>query len=179
MARDDIEHVSIAYESVQGKRARTNVPCGPGGCLHDYVPFYFAPRSPMLYAIHKGLVECPDGQNGLACIVSTTELILAASLGYAFTDGHGIMALTNFYDDLSHLDRIDWAVMRSRYWNDTADHPDRKRRRQAEFLVHKFVPWKCVLGIGVNKTAAVATVRNLLGEFGESADIRVKPDFFF
>jgi hypothetical protein len=102
MSRNGTAHSSIAYESVQGKRARTRVACGPGGCLHDYVPFYFAPRSPMLYAIHKGLVQCANGQKGLACIVTSAEKIEAAGVPFAFTDGHGIMApLTNFYDDLA------------------------------------------------------------------------------
>ena len=32
------------------------VPIGPGGAVSDYVLFYFAPRSPMMYAIHRGNV---------------------------------------------------------------------------------------------------------------------------
>ena len=41
----------IASGSLQSRRGRTLVPLG--GTLHDYVPFYFAPRSPMLYRIGK------------------------------------------------------------------------------------------------------------------------------
>jgi hypothetical protein len=39
-------HLSIASEEVQDRRAKIRVPVAPGGSLHDYVPFYFAPRSP-------------------------------------------------------------------------------------------------------------------------------------
>jgi hypothetical protein len=179
MARDGIRHDSIAYESVQAKRAGTRVPCGPGGCLHDYVPFFFAPRSPMLYAIHKGRVPCPNGQDGLACIVSTAENIADEGIGFAFTDGHGIMALTNFYDDLRNLNRIDWKVMGGRYWQDTPAAPDRSRRRQAEFLVYNFVPWRCVLGIGVRRAATIDTVRASLGALGATTQVKVKSDYFF
>ena len=41
-------YANIAYTSIQEQRAAKPVPCSAGGSLHDYVPFYFAPRSPML-----------------------------------------------------------------------------------------------------------------------------------
>ncbi|UTW68357.1 DUF4433 domain-containing protein [Anaerobacillus sp. HL2] len=44
---------------------------------------------------------------------------------------------------------MDWDVMESKYWFDTDDDPDRKRRRQAEFLVLRHFPLELVLGIGV------------------------------
>ncbi len=43
-----VAYTSIAHQNIQDRRAYTQVPCGPGGCLHDYVPFYFGARSPML-----------------------------------------------------------------------------------------------------------------------------------
>lgn len=57
VGRRRLSTVSIAHESLKAKRARTLVPVPPGGYLCDYVPFYFAPRSPMLYAISRGRVE--------------------------------------------------------------------------------------------------------------------------
>jgi len=32
--------VNIAHESIQQRRHSKQVPCGPGGLLHDYAPFY-------------------------------------------------------------------------------------------------------------------------------------------
>ncbi len=49
--------VNIAHPAIQTRRAITPVSAGPGGALHDYVPFYFANRQPMLYALHRGNVE--------------------------------------------------------------------------------------------------------------------------
>jgi ssDNA thymidine ADP-ribosyltransferase, DarT len=37
------------------------VPLAPYGCVADYVPCYFAPRSPMLYKLHKGGVPNYSG----------------------------------------------------------------------------------------------------------------------
>ena len=44
---------------------------------------------------------------------------------------------------------IDWELMESKYWHDTDEDNSRKRRRQAEFLIHKFCPWRLVKEIGV------------------------------
>ena len=101
------DYSTIAYESIQDHRASTRVPCGPGGVLHDYIPFYFAPRSPMLCAISHGKVASCPNQDDVVHLVSAAEEVRDAGLGFALTDGHGIMAWTEFYDDLADLDKID------------------------------------------------------------------------
>jgi hypothetical protein len=106
----------ISHGNIQDRRATTTVPCGGGGVLHDYVPFYFAPRSPMLYTIHKGNV--PNYQGGQAAVlhfVTTVENIEAAGLTFTFTDGHAVMVYSDFYTDLEDLEMIDWNVMKLRY----------------------------------------------------------------
>jgi ssDNA thymidine ADP-ribosyltransferase, DarT len=51
-----------------------------------------------------------------------------------FSDGNCAAAITQVYADLNRRDSvIDWRLMRATMWNNTADDPDRKRRRQAEF----------------------------------------------
>jgi hypothetical protein len=52
-----IKFVSIGHKDIKERRIRKRVPLGRGGVLADYVPFYFAPRSPMLYTINRGNVE--------------------------------------------------------------------------------------------------------------------------
>ena len=51
---------------------------------------------------------------------------------------------TDFFDRLDDLDKVDWKIMKSKYWNDTDEDPDRKRRRRAEYLVHQLFPWHCL-----------------------------------
>jgi hypothetical protein len=38
---------------VVARRKRLPVSCHPGTCVGDYVPFYFCPRSVMLYVISR------------------------------------------------------------------------------------------------------------------------------
>ncbi|WP_449417958.1 type II toxin-antitoxin system toxin DNA ADP-ribosyl transferase DarT [Phormidium nigroviride] len=164
MYEAEAEYTNIAYESIQYRRATTRVPCSAGGVLHDYVPFYFAPRSPMLYAISMGNVEgYSEGQTPIIYLVSEAEKIADSNLHFAFTDGHPIINFTDFFDNLDYLNEaIDWEVMNARYWYDTDEHPDRKRKRQAEFLVYNFFPWQLVTEIGVKNYQIKTEVDKIL-----------------
>jgi hypothetical protein len=150
LRRQRINYVDIAYQGIQDRRATTRVPCGAEGVLHDYVPFYFAPRSPMLYTIHKGNVESyREGQAPVIHLVCAAEAIEAAKICFVFTDGHAVMGYTDYFDELQDLAAIDWEIMEAKYWADTDEDGDRKRRRQAEFLIHQFCPWTLIEEIGV------------------------------
>jgi hypothetical protein len=82
----------LAHQSIQARRAKIMIDCGPHGRLHDYVPFYFAPLSPMLYAHFKGnVVGNKDGQDPIIYLVSSVETVQAAHKAFVFTDGHATM----------------------------------------------------------------------------------------
>jgi hypothetical protein len=173
-------HASIAYENIQDRRARHPVPCYPGGVLHDYVPFYFAPRSPMLYTISRGNVPgCPEGQRPVVHLTVDVEAIVHVGLPYVFTDGHAVMAFSGFFTDLGDLDKIDWTIMHSRYWNDTPEYPDRKRRRQAEFLVHQSMPWELVTEIGVIDNSVKDEVEAALRGAPHVPDVVIHRDWYY
>ena len=178
--QEDTGYTNIAHQTIQDRRAHTPVPCGPGGVLHDYVPFYFGPRSPMLYTISRGNVEgFSGGQQSIIHLVSTVQTVQVARLGFVFADGHGIMAITDFYDDLAQLDEVDWPLMNSRYWFDTDDDLDRKRRRQAEFLVHERFPVSLIQGIGVISQQKKIETEALLAEFGLAIPVFVRPVWYY
>ncbi len=175
-----IDHVNIAHASIQERRATTKVPLVPGGVLHDYVPFYFAPRSPMLYSIHRGNVEgYNEGETPILHVVADVEALAATSQPFVFTDGHAIMAFTNFYADLRELDKVDWEIMRARYWNDTLEDNDRVRRRNAEFLVHQFVPWQLIQEIGVMYKAVGDTVEQLLEGQTHQPTVKIHKEWYY
>jgi hypothetical protein len=175
-----LAYVSIAHQHIKERRAQKQVPCAPGGTLADYVPFYFAPRSPMLYVINKGGVEgYTGGQRPIVHLVSSAEAVLAAGLPFAFTDGHAEMDISRFFADLSDLSKIDWNIMVSRYWNDTIKDGDRKRRRQAEFLTHQFFPLALVEGIGVINQSMAGPVSALLQPLAQKPTITVEPAWYY
>ena len=179
--QQQINYTDIAHQSIQGKRATKQVPCGAGGGLHDYIPFYFAPRSPMLFSIHKGNVESyPGGQDPVIHLVSEAEVVKASEIPFVFTDGHAIMAYSDFFDDLELLEeKIDWELMESKYWSETRDDPDRKRRRQAEFLIYKFCPWKLIRKIGVINSYVRIEVQEIIQEVDHQPPIKVYFNWYY
>jgi hypothetical protein len=175
-----ISSVGIAHNHIKERRARRRVPTRIGGTLADYVPFYFAPRSPMLYSIHGGFVEqYQDGQAPVLHLTSSAEAVAEAGLAYAFTEGHAELAYSSFFEDLADLDQVDWPVMKSRWWNDTDEDMDRKRRRQAEFLVHEFFPWDLVAEIGVIDAAVAEQVNSLLKSAGHRPLVTVRRTWYY
>ena len=66
--------VEIGNRGIKAQRARRAVPVPPGGVVADYVPFYSAPRSPMMFAIHCGNVPTyTAGCDRLIYLVTSLE----------------------------------------------------------------------------------------------------------
>ncbi|NNN07235.1 MAG: DUF4433 domain-containing protein [Elusimicrobia bacterium] len=173
--------VGIAHQNIKDRRAKRLVPVAAAGTLADYVPFYFAPRSPMLYAIHRGAVEgYQGGQAAVVHLVSTVESASAVGRPWCFTDGHAEMAMTEFCDDARKIgEHVNHEIMQSQYWNDTPDQPDRKRRRQAEFLVHEFFPWELFHEVGVFNSEIALKVAEILNPEKHRPRIAVHSDWYY
>jgi hypothetical protein len=175
-----LAYVSIAHQHIKDRRARKTVPGKPGGQLADYVPFYFAPRSPMLYVISQGGVAgYSEGQQPILHLVSSAEAVQAAGLPFTFADGHAEMDISRFFTDLHDLNKIDWAVMQSRQWADTLEDGDRKRRRQAEFLVQRFFPLSLIERIGVINHTLRLQVTALFPDPRSRPPISIEPTWYY
>ena len=89
------------------------------------------------------------------------------------------MAYTSFYDDLDYLSEVDWPMIASTYWADTQADGDRKRRKQAEFLVHQQFPWNQVLAIAVRSETRRQEVESMLAHSAVKPKVSVKPDWYY
>ena len=180
---DGLVYRTIHDVDIQQKRRITHIPCGPGGAIHDYVPFYFGPRSPMLYRLHKGWVGgYTEGQEPIIYLVSTAQAVQASGAEFVFSDGHGLVAFTEWYHDLNDLDRVDWKMVYDDYWVDDPDADmDRKRRKQAEFLVHRFCDWALIQEIAVLNDSMKSKVEGVLGSFPpeQRRPVCVRPDWYY
>lgn len=171
---------SFSKADLKHERTQFKVPVCEGGVLADYVPFFFTNRPPMLYSIkfHHG----NDIQNQYLHLVSSVNIIQHSSLPFCFTDGHGIMEYTSYSENLDWIDYfIDWDTIQDTYWADTSDDGDRKRRKQAEFLVHNMVPWACIESITLIDNNMKGKVEKIFENISSNyhIPIQINPDWYY
>ncbi|WP_371999241.1 DUF4433 domain-containing protein (plasmid) [Tistrella mobilis] len=125
-------------------------------------PFYFCPRSVMLYAIHRQTqgLSYAGGQDPIihlkADLQATVQWAEANRRRWAFTDTNAGSRLFNDWCDLDRLDKIRWDVINARNWS------SEREWKQAEFLIEHSFPWSLVSRIGVKSQAVVRQVANAL-----------------
>ena len=179
---DGLTYKTIHNVDIQQQRRATRIPRGPGGVIHDYVAFYFGYLSPMMLQLKTGRVEGYDeGQEPLIYLVSTAQAIANSGTAYVFSDGHGIAAYTDWYDDLTDLNKVDWNMVYQQYWADNIDDMDRQRRKQAEFLVHRSCHWSFIHEMAVVDEQMQSKIENILGRFQRELrrTVRIRPDWYY
>ena len=191
LSDNNMEYSNIAYQGAQGRRAVKLVELDPGGAIHDYVPFYFAPRSPMLFTINKGNVpDCSHRQEDIVHFITTAESTDDAGLSSVFFNYNATLDIAECFNDLDDLDQIDWDLFFEfpridgycRYWHSRMDNPRYVRRmetRQAEFLVHERVPLDLIGGIGTYDQEKADEVQRILADADVELPVQVKSGWYF
>lgn len=121
----------------------------------DCVPFYFCPRSVMLYLIHMGNhpeLSYRGGQDPIvhleADLRQAVDWAARNNRRWAFTLSNAGANYCEYYSDLSALEKVDWEAVRARDWR------QHKEGKQAEFLIERQFPWALVSRIGVQSQNA-------------------------
>lgn len=147
--------------------------------IGDYIPFYFGPRSPMLYVIQHGYngVQRVEPEKIVYCVIKLDDLI-ADGIECLFTDGHALSFLTSFYtkDYLVNINSIvNYKDVYSSQWNLEGDR-DLKRRKEAELLIKDDLPAKYIKGYVVyNEKAKQSLIeKGIIGNL-----IAVMPNYYF
>ncbi len=69
--------------------------------------------------------------------------------------------------------------MKETYWHDTDKDGDRKRRRQAEFLVHQFCAWELITEVGVINRQIADRVRAILEPAVHQPAVTVRRGWYY
>lgn len=148
--------------------------------LGQCVPFYFCPRSIMLYLIYQGNhadLLYRGGQPPIIHIEAdlrrTVEWALAQGLRWAFTLSNAGARYFEDRDDLNRLDEIDWNAVNARNWSGC------KEGKQAEFLIERRFPWELVSRIGVLSRQTYDQVLTLRQQLGHKPVVETKPEWYY
>ena len=170
----------IGMSAIKQRRLTNPVKCRPGLNVGQCVPFYFCPRSIMLYVIHMANSPELDYRGGQGPIVHLEADLHEA---VAWAERHGrrwAFTLTNagsrfFADrcDLAQLDEIDWGAVRANYWVECRDE------KQAEFLVERSFPWTLVRRIGVCTAESYNGALNAMQSANHQPAVTVQPGWYY
>ncbi len=113
------------------------------------VPFYFCPRSVMLYILHRGNdpeLTYRGGQEPIihleADLYKTVQWADSQNQRWAFTLSNAGSRLFEDRNDLAQLGDIDWDAVQAMDWRQKIDG------KQAEFLIENRFPWHLIEHVG-------------------------------
>lgn len=148
--------------------------------IGDCIPFYFGPRSPMLYVIQHGYNNVVRyNAEDLVYAVIRLDDIVEHNIKCVFTDGHALDLLTTTYtsDKLSMIDDIiSYSDVYATNWANNENDRDLKRRKEAELLLIDELPPQYIRGFVVYNEK----VKQQILEYGiDAAKIAVRPNYYF
>jgi hypothetical protein len=146
----------------------------------DCVPFYFCPRSIMLFIIHKA--NHPDlsyrgGQDPIVHLEADLHAAVAWANGkarrWAFSLSNAGSRIFEDRSEIAALSEIDWDAVRATDWRTCQEG------KQAEFLVEYSFPWALVERIGVHTRAVHNQAVHALPVNGHRPPVEVRADWYY
>ncbi len=152
----------------------------PGLYVGQCVPFYFCPRSIMLYMIHQANhSELPyrGGQDPIVHLAFDLRAAVAWAEAnhrrWAFTLSN---AGSRFFEDrchLSQLGEIDWEAVQAKNWAPC------KNGKQAEFLVETSFPWALVERVVVRTNTTYQLAARALIASAHKPPLEIKAGWYY
>jgi hypothetical protein len=173
---------TIGMRQIKQRRLTLPVSCHQGDHVGDYVPFYFCPRSIMLYVISRA--NNPDlayrgGQDPIIHLEADLHRVVAwmdaTATRWAFSLSNAGASYAQFRTGLADLGQVNWAAVGATDFRAA----DVKEGKQAEFLVHGSFPWERVDSIGSRTERTARQVEETLAGAKHRPKVGVRPEWYF
>lgn len=140
----------------------------------EFVPFYFCPRSPMLYSVNHGNTGRPPGcQRTIVHLVSTLAAGIRQSRSWAISDGNAGAFHASFSSDLAALAELDWRAIRATQWQ------GRTHEKSAEFLLADFFDWQGFHAIGCYSSEIAHQIQSILVSAAHRPTVNVERNWYY
>ena len=171
---------TIGMDKIKKRRLTNRLNSHPNLHVGDCVPFYFCPRSVMLYVIYRANHSELSYRGGQGPIVHL-EADLRQTVAWA--EGQGLrwaFTLSNagsyyFEDrcDLAQLNEIHWNAVQAIVW------PQYQEDKQAEFLIEQRFPWELVSRIGVQSKQVYYKASLAREAAAHKPLVEIKPEWYY
>ena len=152
----------------------------PGLHVGECVPFYFCPRSIMLYMFHMSNhpdIDYRGGQEPILHLVTVFYRVVDwadnNSLRWAFTRTNAGSYYFEDYSSIRDLDKVNWSSVTTTSWSNCKDE------KQAEFLIERRLSWDIVDEIGVHSFEWVDKVNKILVNAEHKPRLRISPEWYY
>lgn len=152
----------------------------------ECVPFYFCPRSIMLYLLYQANHQELTYRGGQAPIVhleadlySTVDWSEQNNRRWAFTLSNAGAYYFEDRSNLGQLSEINWDAVQTNRWSGNGIDRSIKEGKQAEFLLERDFPWHLVERIGVHSRTIYQQVMNNLPVKGHRPTVEIKSDWYY
>lgn len=177
---------TIGMTDIKQRRLRLAVDCHTGLCVGDCVPFYFCPRSIMLYLLHCGNHPNLTYRGGQAPIVhlesdlhATVQWSAHQKIRWAFTLSNAGAFYFESRSSLAHLGEINWDAVHANKWSGPGISTLIKEGKQAEFLLERSFPWHLVQRIGVCTSTIAQQVSNIMRGAPHRPPVEIRRDWYY
>jgi len=153
----------------------------PEDFVGEYVPFYFCPRSVMLYLIymHNHELTYKGGQGPIVHLEADLKTVVewAEQRGrrWAFSLSNAGAYGVEFRNDLNQLDEINWPAIAANDWRSSFV----KHGKQAEFLIQNSFPWHLVERIGVHSNAIAQRAAQAIAASDHQPNIEILREWYY
>jgi hypothetical protein len=159
--------------------------CHPGLRVGQCTPFYFCPRSIMLYLIHMRNEELTykGGQGPIvhleADLHQTVAWAQANKRRWAFTLSNAGARYFEDRSDLTKLDELNWAAVQANKWSGAGVSRSVKEGKQAEFLIETSFPWSLVERVGVQSRQMAPVVASAMQAAQHRPRVEVRSEWYY
>jgi hypothetical protein len=175
-------HTTIGMDTIKSRRLSLPVACHPECQVGDFVPFYFCPRSVMLYLIYRANhpeLAYRGGQGSIVHIEADLGKAVAwaqaAGVLWAFSLSNAGARYAVFHASLGKLNEINWPAIAERDFRDRGVHEG----KQAEFLYGGTFPWSLVERIGVHSQAVFSACTAELARASHKPNVELRRDWYY
>ena len=176
----DPDFISIGNQEIIDRRRSRTVPIAPGGTLADYIPFYFTPKSMMMYNIKTGYGGLAPRMNSeIVILVSSLHGLAKKGVPAIYTDRHALLKTANFFSSLDDVDNVDWGLLQRCDFRRDNNDPGKTDRYQAEALVLHRMPVESLVGIACHGQAEQNLIERNSKEAGVGLKVTAQPGWYF